>query len=44
MGQSSDDNQEIIDLFKNNGANHFEKKPTSLLNIQNILEKVIEKN
>ena len=31
MGHSSDDGQEVISQFKNNGADHFEKKPTSFI-------------
>ena len=28
IGHSSDDGQEIMSQFENNGADHFEKKPT----------------
>ena len=31
-------------VFKNNGANHFEKKPTSLMKMQNIIENFMKKN
>ena len=38
IGHSSVDGQEIMSQFKNNGADHFEKKPTSFIKMQNILE------
>ena len=43
IGNSADDNKEIIDKFIENGVDYFEKKPPNYRNIEKIMHEIIDK-